>query len=146
EFRSGRGGGWMEGDAACRGIRDRGPVGSTALEGREAAPPYARPPLSKALWQGKDESMVWRGTADLGGVELLLGRRILELDLGGHTAVDDRGEAHRYERLLLATGGRPRRLPAADGDVVYFRTLDDYRRVRDAAKEGARFLVIGGGF
>jgi 3-phenylpropionate/trans-cinnamate dioxygenase ferredoxin reductase component len=139
-------GGGMSGDAACRGIRDHDPEGSIGLVGEERHPPYARPPLSKALWQGKDESTVWRGTADLGGVELLLGRRIVELDLDGHTAVDDRGESHRYERLLLATGGRPRRLPAADGDVVYFRTLDDYRRVRQAAKEGARFLVIGGGF
>ena len=139
-------GGGMTGDAACRGIRDRDPDGSIGLVGEEADPPYARPPLSKALWQGKDESMVWRGTADLGGVELLLGRRILKLDLDGHTAVDDGGESHRYERLLLATGGRPRRLPAADGDVVYFRTLDDYRRVREAAKEGTRFLVLGGGF
>jgi NADPH-dependent 2,4-dienoyl-CoA reductase/sulfur reductase-like enzyme len=139
-------GGGMAGDAACRGIRDHDPEGSIGVVGEEAHPPYARPPLSKALWQGKDESMVWRGTTDLGGVELLLGRRIVELDLDGHTAVDDRGESHPYERILLATGGRPRRLPADDGDVVYFRTLDDYRRVREAAKEGTRFLVIGGGF
>jgi NADPH-dependent 2,4-dienoyl-CoA reductase/sulfur reductase-like enzyme len=139
-------GGGRAGDAACRGIRDHDPEGSIGVVGEETHPPYARPPLSKALWQGKDESMVWRGTADLGGVELLLGRRIVELDLEGHRAVDDRGETHGYERILLATGGRPRRLPADDGDVVYFRTLDDYRRVRDAAKEGARFLVIGGGF
>jgi NADPH-dependent 2,4-dienoyl-CoA reductase/sulfur reductase-like enzyme len=139
-------GGGMAGDAACRGIRDHDPEGSIGVVGEETHPPYARPPLSKALWQGKDESMVWRGTADLGGVVLLLGRRIVELDLEGHRAVDDRGETHGYERILLATGGRPRRLPADDGDVVYFRTLDDYRRVRDAAKEGARFLVIGGGF
>src|SRR5436190_1113634 len=139
-------GGGMTGDAACRGIRDHDPEEPIGLVGEEPHPPYARPPLSKALWQGKDESTVWRGTADLGGVELLLGRRIVELDLDGHTAVDDRGEAHRYERLLLATGGRPRRLPADDGDVVYFRTLDDYRRVRESAKEETRFLVIGGGF
>jgi 3-phenylpropionate/trans-cinnamate dioxygenase ferredoxin reductase component len=139
-------GGGMTGDAACRGIREVDPDGSIGLVGAEPHPPYARPPLSKGLWQGKDESTVWRGTADLGGVELLLGRRIVELDLDGHTAVDDRGDSHRYQRLLLATGGRPRRLPADDGDVVYFRTLDDYRRVREAAGEGTRFLVIGGGF
>jgi NADPH-dependent 2,4-dienoyl-CoA reductase/sulfur reductase-like enzyme len=139
-------GGGMTGDAACRGIRDHDPEGSIGLVGAEPHPPYARPPLSKGLWQGKDESAVWRGTADLGGIELLLGRRIVELDLDGRTAVDDAGESHRYERLLLATGGRPRRLPAGDDDVVYFRTLDDYRRVRGAAGEGARFVVIGGGF
>jgi 3-phenylpropionate/trans-cinnamate dioxygenase ferredoxin reductase subunit len=138
-------GGGMTADAACRGIRDRDPGGSIGLVGEEAHPPYARPPLSKALWQGKDEVMVWRGTTEL-GVELVLGRRIVELDLGGRTAVDDAGESYRYERLLLATGGRPRRLPGGDGAVVYYRTLDDYRRVREAAKEGVRFLVIGGGF
>jgi NADPH-dependent 2,4-dienoyl-CoA reductase/sulfur reductase-like enzyme len=138
-------GGGMTGDAACRGIRDHDSEGSIGLVGEEAHPPYARPPLSKALWQGKDESTVWRGTPDL-GVDLLLGRRIVALDLDSRTATDDAGETHRYERLLLATGGRPRRLPAGDGEVVYFRTLDDYRRVRETAKDGARFVVIGGGF
>src|SRR5437868_2648502 len=137
-------GGGMTGDAACRGIRDHDPGGPIGLVGEEPHPPYARPPLSKALWQGKDEATVWRGTADL-GVELVLGRRIVEVDLDARTAVDDAGEMYRYERLLLATGGRPRRL-AGDGDVVYYRTLDDYRRIREAAVKGARFVVIGGGF
>ena len=138
-------GGGMTGDAACRGIRDHDPDGSICLVGEEPHPPYARPPLSKGLWQGKDESTVWRGTGDL-RVELVLGRRIVELDPAAHRAVDDRGESYGYERLLLATGGRPRRLPAGDGEVVYYRTLDDYRRLRADAKEGARFVVIGGGF
>src|SRR5438067_13185104 len=137
-------GGGMTADAACRGIRDHDPDGSIGLVTEEPHPPYARPPLSKALWQGKDEASVWRGTADL-GVELVLGRRIVDVDLDARTAVDDAGEMYRYERLLLATGGRPRRL-AGDGDVVYYRTLDDYRRIREAAEEGARFVVIGGGF
>jgi NADPH-dependent 2,4-dienoyl-CoA reductase/sulfur reductase-like enzyme len=58
--------------------------------------------------------------------------------------LDDRGEAYGYERLLLATGGRPRRLPFGGERVVYFRTLGDYRRLR--AVEGLRAAVIGGGF
>src|SRR5256885_10581763 len=102
-------GGGMTADAACRGIRDHDADGSMGLVGEEAHPPYARPPLSKALWQGKDESMVWRGTAEL-GVELLLGRRIVEVDLDRRRAVDERGDEYGYERVLLATGGRPRRL------------------------------------
>src|SRR5262245_11977252 len=138
-------GGGMTADSACRGIRDHDPDGSIGLVGAEPHPPYARPPLSKGLWQGKDESTVWRGTPDL-GVELVLGRRIVELDLDGRTAVDEAGDAYRYERLLLATGGRPRRLPSGGEDVVYYRTLDDYRSVREAAKDGTRFVVIGGGF
>ena len=47
---------------------------------------------------------------------------------GGRTARDDQGETYAYERLLLATGGRPRRLPFGGDDVIYFRTLDDYRQ------------------
>jgi 3-phenylpropionate/trans-cinnamate dioxygenase ferredoxin reductase component len=138
-------GGGMTADAACRGIRDHDADGTVCVVGAESHAPYARPPLSKGLWQGKDESTVWRGTADL-GAELALGRRAVELDLDARRAVDDRGESYGYERLLLATGGRPRHLPAGNGEVVYFRTLDDYRRLREAAVDGARFVVIGGGF
>jgi NADPH-dependent 2,4-dienoyl-CoA reductase/sulfur reductase-like enzyme len=138
-------GGGMTGDAACRGIRDYDQDGSIGLVGAEPEPPYARPPLTKGLWQGKDEETVWRGTADL-GVELHTGRRIVELDLAGRRAVDDRGDSYGYERLLLATGGRARRLPRDGGDVVYYRSIADYRRVRSLASTGTSFVVIGGGF
>jgi len=137
-------GGGMTGDSAARGIRDHDKDGSIGLVGAESHPPYSRPPLSKALWQGKDESSVWRGTEEL-GVDLILGRRIVSLDLDAHRATDDQGEEYEYERLLLATGGTPRRLDDAP-DAIYFRTLDDYRRLRAAAADGARVLVVGGGF
>ena len=115
-------GGGMTADAACRGIRDHDTDGTIGLVGAEPDPPYNRPPLSKALWQGKDEATVWRGSAEL-GVELHLGRTIVELDPAARRATDDSGESYGYERLLLATGGRPRRLPSDEGDdVVYFRT------------------------
>jgi 3-phenylpropionate/trans-cinnamate dioxygenase ferredoxin reductase subunit len=137
-------GGGMTADAACRGIREHDADGSIGLVGAEAHPPYDRPPLSKALWQGKDESSIWRGTEEL-GVELTLGRRIVSLDLAARRAVDDQGEEYGYEQLLLATGGRPRQLPGLD-DAVYFRTVDDYRRLRELSKDGGRFVVVGGGF
>jgi NADPH-dependent 2,4-dienoyl-CoA reductase/sulfur reductase-like enzyme len=135
----------MAADAACRGIRDLDPDGLIALVGDEREAPYARPPLSKGLWQGKEEDTVRRGTAEL-GVELHMGRRVVELDLDGRLVVDDAGEAYGYERLLLATGGRPRRVAAWGDSVIYFRTLADYRHLRGVAKKGARFVVIGGGF
>jgi len=135
----------MAGDAAARGIRDHDEDGSIGLVGADPEPPYARPPLSKGLWQGKGEETIWRGTAEL-GVELHLGRRITKVDLEGRVASDDQGESFGWERLLLATGGRPRRLPAGNGEVVYYRTVADYRRVRAQVREGARFVVIGGGF
>jgi 3-phenylpropionate/trans-cinnamate dioxygenase ferredoxin reductase component len=137
-------GGGLTGDAACKSIRTVDSEGSIVLVGEEEHAPYARPPLSKALWKGDEESTIWRGTADL-GVDLQLGRRIVALDLEGRAALDDRGERYAYERLLFATGGRPRRLPFGE-DVVYFRTLDDYRKLRALAQGGARFCVIGGGF
>jgi 3-phenylpropionate/trans-cinnamate dioxygenase ferredoxin reductase subunit len=137
-------GGGLTGDAACKGIRKVDSEGSIMLVGEEQHAPYARPPLSKALWKGDEESTIWRGTADL-GVDLQLGRRIVALDLERRQALDDRDELYVYEQLLLATGGRPRRLPFGD-DVVYFRTLDDYRHLRALAERGARFCVIGGGF
>jgi NADPH-dependent 2,4-dienoyl-CoA reductase/sulfur reductase-like enzyme len=138
-------GGGLTGDAACRGIRERDPEGTIALVGAEPHPPYARPPLSKALWKGAAESTVWCGTEEL-GVELRPGRRIVGLDLAARVATDDRGQRYRYERLLLATGGRPRRLPFGGDEVIYFRTLDDYRKLRAIADGGAKVVVIGGGF
>ena len=137
-------GGGLTGDAACQGIRDVDSDGTITLIGDEPHPPYARPPLSKALWKGDEESTIWRHTNEL-GVDLQLGRRIVALDLGRREARDDAGETYTYEKLLLATGCRPRRLPFGD-DVVYFRTLDDYRHVRALADSGAQFIVIGGGF
>jgi 3-phenylpropionate/trans-cinnamate dioxygenase ferredoxin reductase component len=138
-------GGGMTGDAACKGIRELDPDGSITLVGTEPHPPYKRPPLTKGLWSGGDEAKIWRGTEEL-GVDLRLGRTVVSVDRAARIATDDRGGEYAYERLLLATGGRPRRLPDADADVVYFRTLDDYRRVRALADQGASFVVVGGGF
>jgi len=139
-------GGGMTAAAAVRGIRELDSSGAVALIGAEAHPPYNRPPLSKALWKGDAESTVWR-TDDVAGAELFLGRRVTKIDPAAKRLTDDRGDTYEYERLLLATGGAPRTLPppAAPG-IVYFRTLDDYRRLRLAADAQRRFAVIGGGF
>ena len=67
-------GGGMTADAACNGIREHDPEGRIMLVGAEAHPPYKRPPLSKELWSGGDESTVARATEEL-GVDLRLGRR-----------------------------------------------------------------------
>jgi NADPH-dependent 2,4-dienoyl-CoA reductase/sulfur reductase-like enzyme len=138
-------GGGMTADAACRGIRDHDTNGTVGLFTAEAHAPYARPPLSKGLWSGKDEGSVWLGTPEL-GVDIHTGRTIVSLDLTAHAVTDDTGETHAYERLLLATGGTPRRLPSGHGDVIYFRTFDDFRGLRKLAGDGVRVAVIGGGF
>jgi NADPH-dependent 2,4-dienoyl-CoA reductase/sulfur reductase-like enzyme len=135
----------MAADAAVRGIREIDAEGTIAMIGTEADPPYARPPLSKGLWQGKAVDGIWRETAAL-GVDLQLGRSIRWIDAREKEVVDDRGTAWRYDKLLLATGSAPRRLPVGDHQVIYFRSLRDYWRLRDLSGRGRRFAVIGGGF
>jgi 3-phenylpropionate/trans-cinnamate dioxygenase ferredoxin reductase component len=137
-------GGGMTGDSACRGIRDHDSEGSIGLFGAESYEPYARPPLSKALWKGKEERSIFRGTPDL-GVDIHISRRIVGLNLDERRVTDDAGEDHTYDKLLLATGGKPRELPDAEG-VVYFRTLETYHHLRDVAGDGVRAAVVGGGF
>jgi 3-phenylpropionate/trans-cinnamate dioxygenase ferredoxin reductase component len=138
-------GGGMTADAACRGIREQDETGSIGLFAEESVEPYARPPLTKALWKGKDESVIWRGTPEL-GVDLRIGCSITALDFDEHTATDAAGETHSYEKLLLATGGTPRRVDAWDDGVLYFRTVDHYRRLHDLAGDGVHVAVVGGGF
>jgi len=60
--------------------------------------------------------------------------------------VDSQGQRYGFEKLLLATGGTPRRLEFDTPGIIYYRTLDDYERLRKLAEQGRRFAVIGGGF
>jgi 3-phenylpropionate/trans-cinnamate dioxygenase ferredoxin reductase subunit len=138
-------GGGMTADSAVRGIREVDPNGFIGLFGSELHPPYDRPPLSKKLWTGKPEDSIWRNTPST-GAEILVGRRVVTVDPVGKTVTDSHGTAYAYGKLLLATGGTPRRLPVPDDGVIYFRTLDDYRRLRDLCRSGQEFVVIGGGF
>ncbi len=135
-------GGGMTGHAAAAAIREADPAGSIAMISAEPDRPYARPPLTKGLWLGKPEESVW--LREVPGLALHAGRRAVALDPRTREVVDDQGEVHRCEKLLLATGGVPRRLPFGGDRVVYYRTLADYRRLR--AVEGTRIAVIGGGF
>ena len=138
-------GGGMTADAAVQGIRQVDPEGSIGLFGAESHPPYNRPPLSKSVWQGKPLDTIWRGTEGK-KVALHLDCQVEALDLQNKRVRDAAGDVHRFEKLLLATGGTPRRLPFGDGEVIYYRTVDDYRRLRALADEGRRLAVVGGGF
>ena len=138
-------GGGMTAAAAAQGLREADPAGSIGMIGAEPHPPYDRPPLSKALWKGEPEEKIWRKT-DSTGAQLHLGRRIGAIDVRAHQATDDRGTKYRFAKLLLATGGAPRQLPLKTDQIIYFRTLDDYRRLRPLAGQNVRFGVMGGGF
>jgi 3-phenylpropionate/trans-cinnamate dioxygenase ferredoxin reductase component len=138
----------MTAAAAIQGIREVDREGAIGLIGAEPHPPYNRPPLSKGLWKGDPPDSVWRRTKSQ-GVSFHLGRTARTLDPRTKQVTDDQGTSYTYSKLLLATGCTPRRLPfgGEEGEqVIYFRTLDDYQRLRSLADKGRRFVAIGGGF
>ena len=135
----------MTADAAAQGIRELYRKGSIALIGDDRNPPYNRPPLSKGLWKGKSLDSIWRKTKEH-DAELFLGRTVISIEPHKKQVQDDRQESYTYERLLLATGGTPRKLPFGGENIIYFRSLDDYRRLREMCGQSKHFGVIGGGF
>ncbi len=135
----------MTGDAAVQGIRQADPNGSIGMLGAEPHPPYNRPPLTKGLWKGHRLESIWRKDAEQEAI-LHLGRTATLLDLADKRVVDERGTVYTFKKLLLATGGRPRRLPIDDQRILYYRTLDDYLQLRTLTERGQRFLVVGSGF
>ena len=138
-------GGGMAGSAAAVALRQADADASIAILGAEAHPPYDRPPLSKSLWADGKEDDVWRPISRAGAT-LQLQRSAVDLHRATHVVTDSAGDRWTYRRkLLLATGSRPRTLPFGQ-QFIYYRTLDDYRRLRAAATSGARIAVIGGGF
>ncbi len=138
-------GGGMTADAAASGIRDVDQDGSIGILSTEPVPPYNRPPLSKGLWKGKPLSSIWRKTESL-GVTFHLGRTVRQLDPQHKAITDDEGTTYTFGKLLLATGGTPRRLAFGADEIIYFRTQADYQRLRALAEQRSRFAVIGGGF
>ena len=136
-------GGGMTADAAVRGIRELDAGASIGLIGDEPDPPYSRPPLTKALWKGnrsracgaRPATSAWSSTSKAGD----------DARPPRQDGSDDRGASFPFDQLLLATGGKPRRLPFGGDDVTYFRTLADYRKLRAEPKR-AGLAVIGGGF
>lgn len=138
-------GGGMAADAAVTGIREIDSEGSIGLFSAESDPPYNRPPLSKGLWKGKPLESIWRKTESKHAT-LHLGRRIISLNAEEQSARDDQGNEFHGERILLATGGTPRRLPFDGEGILYYRTLEDYWRLVRLTEGGQSFAVIGGGF
>jgi 3-phenylpropionate/trans-cinnamate dioxygenase ferredoxin reductase subunit len=135
---------------AVEELRAQGHEGSIELFGAEQHLPYERPPLSKGLLLGtQDESSVfvndeqWYADHE---VDLHLGAVVDTLDLD-RSRIHVGSEEFGYDRLLLATGSTPRRLPAADAaGPLYLRTLEDSRALHASFAPGRRFVVIGAGW
>ncbi|MFH1336950.1 MAG: FAD-dependent oxidoreductase [Candidatus Zixiibacteriota bacterium] len=146
-------GGGLAGASAAQEIKERDKSGSILMIGGEKHLPYDRPPLSKKLWFGqkKVEELFLHDWSfyDQNQIQLMLGTKVVSLDIKNKAVGDDQGRMYRYEKLLLATGGIPRTLPIPGGDlegICYYRFLDDYLRIKNEVKEGKSALVVGGGF
>ena len=135
----------MTADAAVQGIREVDKNGTIGVLSAEVDPPYDRPPLTKGLWKGKPVDSIWRNAAKQ-NAELNLGHRVEALDLWRRQVTDNQGNAFSFDTLLLATGGEPRQFPFGSSDVIYYRTVRDYHRLRELTARGRRFAVVGGGF
>lgn len=138
-------GGGMAAAAAIQGIRSLDESGSIGLIGSEPDPPYNRPPLTKGLWKGDKLESIWRNVQS-NGVTMHVSRKVKLLEPQQRRVTDDEGSDYTYDKLLLATGSEPRRLPFGGEQIIYFRTLDDYRRLRGETEHGEQFAVIGSGF
>lgn len=138
-------GGGMTADAAVSGIREMDPGGTVGIISSETNTPYNRPPLSKGLWKGKPLEAIFR-QASKEIAEIHLGKSAETIDPLNKMVTDIQGGKYTYEKLLLATGGSPRKLPFGGDEIIYFRTLDDFHNLRQLTKNKSRFAVIGGGF
>ncbi|HUJ16990.1 MAG TPA: FAD-dependent oxidoreductase [Nitrospirota bacterium] len=146
-------GGGLAGASAVEGIRELDKKGAILLLSAEKHLPYDRPPLTKKLWFGKkkvEEIFLHdRKFYDENGVTVETGITVTSLDAKQRAVTTNAGNEYRYRELLLATGGIPRTLPIPGGDlagICYFRTLDDYLKLRKGSTEGKTAVVIGGGF
>ncbi|HEY3261312.1 MAG TPA: FAD-dependent oxidoreductase [Pseudonocardiaceae bacterium] len=144
-------GGGLAGAKAAEALRDHGYQGDLVLIGEERHRPYERPPLSKDYLAGKaDRDSVFVHPADWypeHGVDLRLGAAATAIDRPGHTVRLADGGSVAYEKLLLATGSSPRRLPVPGGDTaLYLRRVEDSEAIKATFGSGRRLVVIGAGW
>ncbi|MCQ8129250.1 NAD(P)/FAD-dependent oxidoreductase [Methylomonas rivi] len=109
-------GGGMTAYAAINGIRAIDSNGTIGLISAEIHPPYKRPPLSKGLWRGKPLEKIWYPLEEQ-RVTLHLGCRAQTLIAADKTVIDDQGNSYHFEKLLIATGGDPVKLPFGGGFI-----------------------------
>jgi len=134
-------------------LRQNGFAGSVALIGEEREPPYERPPLSKEYLAGDKTferlhlrpEAFWRER----GIDLVLGARVVRLDVASKHVVTEDGERFSYGALVWAAGGRPRRLDCEGRDLAGIhsvRTRADVDGLLSELPSANRVAVIGGGY
>jgi 3-phenylpropionate/trans-cinnamate dioxygenase ferredoxin reductase subunit len=146
-------GGGMAGGRACEGIRKVDTERNVALVTEESHRPYERPPLSKGYLVGKQglDKVYLKEVSYYAehGIEIISGIRATKVEPAERRVTLDDGRELRYEKLLLATGGRAKRLsiPGADLPGVYtLRRIEDSNAIRQTGQQAKRVVVLGGSF
>lgn len=139
-------------EAAAR-LRQGGFAGSVALIGSEPYLPYQRPPLSKAFLAGETtpEQLLIRAPAvyEKSHIDVRLSSTVTAIDREKHRLRLSSGGEFGYGKLVLAIGGRPRRLtiPGSELDGLYYmRAIADVDALREVFKPGANLVIVGGGY
>lgn len=166
--------------AAFRAIRAKDPQAKILIIGDEEHLPYMRPPLSKELWFLGDKEAVeelrfkqWNGRerslyfepqsfylpveelsdSKKGGISVLLGKRVTKVDTQAQTATLSDGTEIKFEKCLIATGGKPKSLPQLDtlpedlkSHVTLFRRVEDFQKLDKISKDIKSITIFGGGF
>ncbi|RDD60584.1 NAD(P)/FAD-dependent oxidoreductase [Ferruginivarius sediminum] len=141
------------GGRAAEAIRGAGFSGRLVVVGAERVRPYERPPLSKQVLTGAaaPDTAFLRAPDyyDEHGIELMLNQRVEAIDRGSARLTLAGGETLAYDKLLLATGSRVRRLALPGSELAgihYLRDLDDSLTIAKALRAGARVVIVGGGY
>jgi 3-phenylpropionate/trans-cinnamate dioxygenase ferredoxin reductase subunit len=158
----------LAGVTAAGALRESGFAGRIVLLGEEPELPYDRPPLSKSVLvhDNLEQLVAAHLPSDIAlrspvgialrpkdwysehRIELKLGRRAARLDIAAHAVELEDGERVAYDRLLLAPGSSPRRLPGMESGPVthaYLRTLGDALEIRNRLRPGTKIVLLGGG-
>jgi 3-phenylpropionate/trans-cinnamate dioxygenase ferredoxin reductase subunit len=146
-------GGGQAGGQTAICLRQNGFEGTITVVGDESYVPYERPPLSKAYLAGDvpEERMFMRPAAFYAekGIDLQHNKTITRIDRSAKRVHLAGGEVMPYTQLVLATGGRVRRLDCPGADlpgVHYLRNIDDVRGFREKLVAGIKLVIVGGGY
>jgi 3-phenylpropionate/trans-cinnamate dioxygenase ferredoxin reductase subunit len=146
-------GGGQAGAQALQSLRQGGYAGALTLVGDEAALPYQRPPLSKAYMKGEftEERLYFRPESwyQDQNIDVILSTRATAIDRANCKVTLAHGGQLDYDALIIATGSRPRTLPAKGADlkgVHDLRDLSDVERIRPNMISGNRMVIVGAGY